>query len=822
MKKIFFFLFAALVISQYVFSQEQPSLEWVKSTEIGVGLEAGLSVTVDSSYNAYEAGVSYKGGQSGAPLDGFIKKFSPQGSLVWNKAIHGTIARETANSILYDKRGFLIITGYFQATVDFDPGPGVFNLSGIANESNVFILCLDTDGNFVYAKKIGTTNASSSCVGNALLIDNSGNVYVTGTFTGTVDFDPGAAVATLTQTAGFGAELFLAKYDPSGNYIYAKTFIAPSTNGNAGKALAIDYNGDVLIAGSSNNSRSGYAAKITPTGVLVWERYLGSNAYAEIKGIAVDKTNNVFITGAYSGSMHVDPLPTTNYLNSNMNTSDIFLLKYNSLGTRQWSFGMGSAGTFNVGDKGNDIFIDKNNDVLICGQANGIFDIDPGPGTVNITYAGQDDAYIAKYTNNGAYLWHKLIAGTSSEVMYALTGDKDGSVFCTGNTQDQELTDFDPDGGQYFLPANATAPPGGDFIQKMSLLPIPQVINMPNQCHQSATAKTKLTNPLLGAIKAVTVDGTAVPYTAADSSFIYFIGSGTTTVGNHAVRITYSNPGGNKIKDTGYTVNASISPSAVITASSTDFCNGQTVSFTATATNGGTPQYQWKVNGINVGTNAALFQTNTLVDNARVQVILTSTASCAFPASVPSNAITVTLRPNVVPGIAISGNSILHKGQAALFTATIQNGGGSPMYQWQDSTSSHSWNNITGATLPSHTYTPITNGDRIRCLLTSNANCASPTTAYSSSIRFNLSTEYKIKIYPNPVSIKIIIDSLNVSDKWTVAEVVAIDGKKITRNIDIKGKVKTEIPLATLPAGMYMLVLRKEDGTKVITKFVRQ
>jgi Secretion system C-terminal sorting domain/Beta-propeller repeat len=822
MKKIFFFLFAMLVISLHVFSQEQPSLEWAKSTEVGVGLKTGLSVTVDSSSNVYEAGVSYKGGQSGAPLDGFVKKFTAGGTLVWSKDIHGTIARETATAIKYDKRGFLIITGYFQATVDFDPGPGIFNLSGIANESNAFILCLDTDGNFVYAKKIGTTNASSNCVGNALVIDNTANVYVTGTFTGTVDFDSGVAVNTLTSTAGFGAELFVAKYDPFGNYIYAKTLGSPSTNGNTGKSLAIDYNGDVIVAGGINNNRSGYVAKITPGGALLWERYLGSNLYAEVKGIAIDKANNIFITGAFSGSMHVDPLPTTNYLNSNLNTGDIFLLKYNTSGTRQWSFGMGSAGTFNVGDKGNDIFVDNNNDVLICGQTNGIFDIDPGSGTVNIAYAGQDDAYIAKYSNNGAYLWHKLIAGTSAEVAYAIAVDKNGSVFTTGNTQNQELTDFDPDGGQYTLPANTTAPPGGDFIHKMTLLPIPQVMNIPNQCHQATTAKAKLINPLLGAIKTVTVDGTVVTYTAADSSFTYFTGSGTTPVGNHAVRITYANPGGSKIKDTGYVVNPSISPSALITANSTDFCNGQTVSFTATATNGGAPQYQWKVNGINVGTNAALFQTNTLMDNARVQVILTSTAACAFPASVPSNAITVTVRPNVVPGITISGNSILHAGQAALLTTAFQNGGTTPVYQWQDSTSTHSWNNIMGAVQPSYIYTPLSNGDRIRCVLISNAGCASPATVYSNSIRFTLSTEYKMKIYPNPVRDKITIDSLNLSEKWAVAEVIAIDGKKVRPDIDIKGKLKIEIPITILPAGVYILILRKEDGTKAITKFVRQ
>lgn len=812
------------VSNTFIFSQEQPSLEWVNSTEFGIGIEAGLSVTVDSASNVYEVGQSFKGGlpQNGAPLDAFIKKFSPSGELLWSKAIHGTIAKEIANCIRYDKRGYLLITGYFQATVDFDPGAGVFNLSGIANEENAFLLCLDTDGNFVYAKKIGAVGSGSSCVGNALSVDNNGNIYLTGNFYGTVDFDPGTAVNTLTTTSNRGI-LFLAKYDPLGNYIYAKTFLTNSfTFPTIGRSIAIDYNGDILIGGV-DYPRAGYIGKLSPGGTLLWERYLVSNIYADVKGVAVDRANNLFITGVFIGPMYVDPLPTTNFLNSNQNTSDIFLLKYNTGGTRLWSFGMGSPETYNIGDRGNGIFVDNNNDVLICGQANGVFDIDPGPSTVSIANKGLDDAFVAKYSNSGTYIWHKLIAGLAEEVAYAVTGDKNGAVFTTGNTGNQEQSDFDPDAGIYNLPPYPNnTPGGGDFIHKMSLLPIPQVINIPNQCHQAAMAKGKLLNPLLGANKTITVDGTAVPYTPADSSFTYFTGSGTMAVGNHVIRVMYSNPGGNKIKDTGYVVNASVSPSAVISASSMDICNGQTISFTSVTSNAGTPQYQWKVNGINVGNNAPAYQSNTLTDNARVQLLLTSTAACAFPATVPSNAITVTVRPNVVPSIAISGNTILHAGQSSVLTAAIQNGGTAPIYQWQDSTGTHNWSDITGATQASYNYIPLTDGDRIRCILTSNANCASPIKANSNDIRFILSTNYRIKVYPSPAVSTITIDSLNVLDRWATAAVTGIDGRTIIAAISIQGKAKTNIPISHLPAGIYVLVLRKEDATTEVRKFVKQ
>ncbi len=102
----------------------------------------------------------------------------------WAKSI-GAINYDYSYDIAIDGSGNIYTTGFFQGTVDFDPGPDVFNLS--TARSGLFICKLDTLGNFVWAKAFTGTY---SCQGNAIALDSSGNIYLTGSFEGTIDFDP--------------------------------------------------------------------------------------------------------------------------------------------------------------------------------------------------------------------------------------------------------------------------------------------------------------------------------------------------------------------------------------------------------------------------------------------------------------------------------------------------------------------------------------------------------------------------------------------------------------------------------------------------------
>ncbi|MBS1623091.1 MAG: T9SS type A sorting domain-containing protein, partial [Bacteroidetes bacterium] len=174
------------------------------------------------------------------------------------------------------------------------------------------------------------------------------------------------------------------------------------------------------------------------------------------------------------------------------------------------------------------------------------------------------------------------------------------------------------------------------------------------------------------------------------------------------------------------TVTPNVVPSVSITTPATTVCSGQSVTFTATHVNGGSnPSYQWKVNGVNAGTNSATFTTSTLANNAQVTCVLTSNATCASPASATSAAITMTVTGSIAPSVTVSASSTsICAGQSATFTATPANGGATPTYQWYV-------NGTPQGGTSTFTSGSLSNNDTIRVVMTSSSGCASPASATS-------------------------------------------------------------------------------------------
>jgi hypothetical protein len=182
----------------------------------------------------------------------------------------------------------------------------------------------------------------------------------------------------------------------------------------------------------------------------------------------------------------------------------------------------------------------------------------------------------------------------------------------------------------------------------------------------------------------------------------------------------------------GVTAEFQNTPAVAITASpSGSICSGTNVTFTAVPTNGGgSPAYQWQLNGANVGTNSTTYSNNALADGDVVTCLLTSSIPASFPNPATSNPITMTVIQTVTPAISISaspGNSICN-GSSVTFTATISDGGTSPAFQWKRNGSN------VGINSPTYTLASPTNGDIITCVLTSNATCRSANTATSAGI----------------------------------------------------------------------------------------
>ena len=195
---------------------------------------------------------------------------------------------------------------------------------------------------------------------------------------------------------------------------------------------------------------------------------------------------------------------------------------------------------------------------------------------------------------------------------------------------------------------------------------------------------------------------------------------------------------------TSNTINMTVNPllpvSVSIGASANPVCAGTTVTFTATPTNGGaSPSYQWKVNGINVGTNSATYSYIPLITDA-VTCALTSNATCATGNPATSNTINMTVNPLLPVSVSIiADNNPVCAGTTVNYTATPTNGGTSPSYQWKVNGLPVGTNSAT------YSYIPL-NNDTITCVMTSNCSCPTGNPSTSNMITMMVNPDLPVSV----------------------------------------------------------------------------
>ncbi|MEP3118082.1 MAG: SBBP repeat-containing protein, partial [Alphaproteobacteria bacterium] len=440
------------------------------------GLDRGYSISVDSSGNSYVTGffretVDFDPGAGTTNLtsaggsDTFIAKYNSDGTLAWAKNVGGT-GHDFAYSIEVDSSGNSYVTGAFNGTADFDPGAGTTNLTS-AGSSDVFIAKYNSDGTLAWAKNVGGT---ISDYGQSIAIDSSGNSYVTGYFYGTADFDPGAGTTNLTSAGT--SDTFIAKYNSDGTLDWAKN--VGGTNGDQGQSIQVDSSGNSYItgnfqgtadfdpgAGTTNLTSAGnddaFIAKYNSDGTLAWAKNSGGTDFDIGYSIEVDSSGNSYVTGYFQGTVDFDPGAGTTNLTS-AGVKDVFIAKYNSDGTLDWAKNVGGTSD----DVSYSISVDSSGNSYVTGIFQGTADFDPGAGTTNLTSAGNDDAFIAKYDSDGALVWAKNVGGTSDDYGQSIEVDSSGNSYVTGYFSG--TADFDPGAGT----ANLTSAGSSDvFLLKL-------------------------------------------------------------------------------------------------------------------------------------------------------------------------------------------------------------------------------------------------------------------------------------------------------------------------------------------------------------------
>jgi len=291
--------------------------------------------------------------------------------------------------------------------------------------------------------------------------DAMANIYVTGHFRGTVDFDPGTGVRELTS-AGEN-DIFVAKYDSDGNYVWA--FRVGGTGADIAYAIFVEGNGDFRLAGAfslvadfdpgagtislaSYGDLDAFAASYGGDGACYWAVSWGGAGRDEAYDISVDSAGNSYATGYFNEVVDFDP--GTGTASSTSAGGDVFVSSLAPAGTYRWHLAIGSTS----GDSGRAIQAYANGTFWVAGAFNGSVDFDPG-AEVNLTNAsGQEDVFLARYSSSGGFLWAGAIGGqyTDRVALGGLSLDSAGNVYITGTFS--ELCDFQPTNQSAYVQGN--------------------------------------------------------------------------------------------------------------------------------------------------------------------------------------------------------------------------------------------------------------------------------------------------------------------------------------------------------------------------------
>ncbi len=379
----------------------------------------------------------------------------------WAKSFGGS-TYDVGYSIAIDHLGNAYTTGYFEGTVDFDPGSGVFNLSS-NGRNDVFVQKLDAAGNFLWAKSFGGIHDD---VGNSITTDTLGNVYIRGRFKDSVDFDPGLATNVRVAT-GISSSIFIQKLDANGSFLWVKSidgyFLGNGIQGE-GTLLSLDNYGNVYHLGTfidtvdfdpgpgTHNLTSGgdaklFVQKFDANGNFLWVKPFGNSDYQGLNSLSIDVLGNIYTAGSFNDTADFDPgIGISNLIS--VGASDAFIQKMDFNGNFIWAKSFGATNIDGI----NSIAVDAFGNVFSTGYYKDTVDFDPGAGISNLISRGlQYNSFIHKIDSNGTFQWAKSFGGFGNDYAnsVSIAADNFGNIYTVGTFKG--TIDFNPTQGNFFM-----------------------------------------------------------------------------------------------------------------------------------------------------------------------------------------------------------------------------------------------------------------------------------------------------------------------------------------------------------------------------------
>ncbi|MFT5823994.1 MAG: hypothetical protein ACI8ZM_005260 [Crocinitomix sp.] len=471
----------------------------------GLGLDATYSIGVASddgiiSVGIFEETVDFDPGVDEVSLtsfgdrDVFIHKTNSDGELLWAVSIGGE-NDEGSTSMTLDADDNIFIAGSFESTVDFDPGVGVFNLTAPGDGSHEnFILKLDSDGNFLWAKSFGGELNEAN---NEIKVDGDGNIYCAGFFEGTIDLDPGDSILEYTAP-GIGSA-FVIKLDENGDLIwhYVVNGIT-AAHGNSAYEVVISELGEVTLTGhfsetvdfdfseeTYNVTAVGgadvFVLRLNSDGEFIWMNHFGGSGIDRCFQAKLDTEGNTYVTGEFINSFTIT-LPDGEETFTSHGSFDIFLAKLDSEGNFLWMKIFGGL----AADQGRAVYICADGNLAITGRFQSAADFDPNEGVFELNSSSSIDGYVGKISPSGNLLWVESFGGSSIDFGIDIKEDADGSIYVCGAFI--ESADLNPGGGiqtvtsagsydGFLLKLSGTIGLAANDLPKVALYPNPAANN---------------------------------------------------------------------------------------------------------------------------------------------------------------------------------------------------------------------------------------------------------------------------------------------------------------------------------------------------------
>ncbi|HPD19870.1 MAG TPA: hypothetical protein PLV95_01370 [Candidatus Pacearchaeota archaeon] len=394
----------------------------------------------------------------------------------------GSDKDDSGKALVLDMDNNIVMAGYFQGTIDLDPGTGTLertSLGGSINENatDIFLAKYTNGGRLIWGFALGSVGADAP---NSLKVDNEGNIYLAGYFGGQMDVDPSPEEKLINS--GTGRDGFLIKYDKNGNLLWAKSFgnieTIPFTFNDPrfeeGVDLDIDADNNVYLTGFFDgainfdgsegnktgdtlvsNSKSAFLVKFNSEGKLLKAISFSGDGTSQGQAVKVSKEGNVYLAGFFDGVLKAGEITL-----SSAGAADIFLACYDKNLNLSWIKRWGSSGNDKINPAAIDLDADSN--VYLAGEFSGTVYF----SDFKITSKGNVDGFFVKLNKEGKPLLIKSIGGAYLESFQKIKLDKDNNILIAGYFKD--VVDFDPGKSVYFLQSLSFGEGTDAFLAKYS------------------------------------------------------------------------------------------------------------------------------------------------------------------------------------------------------------------------------------------------------------------------------------------------------------------------------------------------------------------